>query len=664
MHRRRIIDIVALGTLVSLGIACSGKDAPNQADTAPEDQRAGPEDSESGATRSKPPPRAVHALASSGLSAQELEDFYHLPEGSEVLPVTWLFALKDADTGKPFLTNPERFGFLGDPNSKTGVPVGMTADVPDDTSIFGGAKLAGFNCAACHVGELSYRGSSLRIVGAPNLLDIKAFYESLYRSVEATLKDSAKAFAFVSDVFRYEEPAGAAGKALSAEPVDKKRPPVTLAQAAPAPKSNSTESSGVWKTMPDLGKLEALGPLEKELSKALRQIHSDEMKPAPKGPQPKQGKTQGITMPKTELLSKELNAVLRMAVAPESPLANLPEAQRQGAITRLLSEFRRNVSLLKNRVAILQTLAQLDVTQTRAGYGRIDAFGTARNLLFPKFAAPSQSPVSYPHLFNLPDIVWFHWDANMNSAIERNMGQALGLGATMNGDFQSTLLPSNIHRLEQISLKLKPPAWPEDMLGPIDRARAANGAAVFQKYCAGCHGPDVAKQDKVIALSEIGTDPNRANSFADTAGNWAFVTALGGALGKAKAKAYERAKITAAEASDIETGQLPVVWRTPRGYPNRPLRGIWATAPYLHNGSVPTIYDLLLPENERPVKFGAGSREYDPEKLGYRSEIGPKSFLFDAAQPGNSNKGHSGPAFGTGITSEERAALIEYMKTL
>jgi hypothetical protein len=174
----------------------------------------------------------------------------------------------------------------------------------------------------------------------------------------------------------------------------------------------------------------------------------------------------------------------------------------------------------------------------------------------------------------------------------------------------------------------------------------------------------VAKQDKVIPLTEIGTDPNRANSFADKVGDWAFVTALGGALAKAKPKAYARAKITAAEAAEIEAGQLPVVWRTPRGYPNRPLAGIWATAPYLHNGSVPTIHDLLLPENERPVKFGVGSREYDPEKLGYETEIGPKQFTFDVAQPGNSNKGHSGPAYGTEITSEERRDLIEYMKKL
>ena len=88
-------------------------------------------------------------------------------------------------------------------------------------------------------------------------------------------------------------------------------------------------------------------------------------------------------------------------------------------------------------------------------------------------------------------------------------------------------------------------------------------------------------------------------------------------------------------------------WLTTLGYVARPLEGIWATAPYLHNGSVPTLDDLLKPEDERPICFPVGHREYDPVKLGYVSEftkVPPaehsRVFVYDTRIDGNSNRGH------------------------
>jgi hypothetical protein len=99
-------------------------------------------------------------------------------------------------------------------------------------------------------------------------------------------------------------------------------------------------------------------------------------------------------------------------------------------------------------------------------------------------------------------------------------------------------------------------------------------------------------------------------------------------------------------------------------YKARPLDGIWATAPYLHNGSVPTLYDLLLPAAERPKSFNVGTREYDPAKVGYVSApTAPgNGFTFDTTKRGNSNVGHDYQV-GT-LTEEQRLALVEYMKTL
>jgi hypothetical protein len=95
-------------------------------------------------------------------------------------------------------------------------------------------------------------------------------------------------------------------------------------------------------------------------------------------------------------------------------------------------------------------------------------------------------------------------------------------------------------------------------------------------------------------------------------------------------------------------------------YPAKPLVGIWATAPYLHNGSVPTIWHLLMPQSKRPPKFKVGHRDYDPKNLGY-VVITEGGRLFDTSLSGNLNTGHE---YGINLTENEKRALIEYLKSL
>jgi hypothetical protein len=114
--------------------------------------------------------------------------------------------------------------------------------------------------------------------------------------------------------------------------------------------------------------------------------------------------------------------------------------------------------------------------------------------------------------------------------------------------------------------------------------------------------------------------------------------------------------------------------RAPLAYKVRPLNGVWATPPYLHNGSVPNVYALLSPVSERPAKFYLGNREYDPVNVGYRTDKIDGGFEFDTSLRGNHNTGHEfkGAAgdksqdgvIGPGLTPEERRALVEYIKTL
>jgi hypothetical protein len=106
------------------------------------------------------------------------------------------------------------------------------------------------------------------------------------------------------------------------------------------------------------------------------------------------------------------------------------------------------------------------------------------------------------------------------------------------------------------------------------------------------------------------------------------------------------------------------------GYANSPLDGIWLRAPYLHNGSVPTLRDLLEPSDKRPKTFYRGHDVYDQRKVGFVGDVaeekGKKFFLFDTdetKEPGNSNKGHEGKRFGTELSDTEKDVLVEYLKT-
>jgi hypothetical protein len=96
-------------------------------------------------------------------------------------------------------------------------------------------------------------------------------------------------------------------------------------------------------------------------------------------------------------------------------------------------------------------------------------------------------------------------------------------------------------------------------------------------------------------------------------------------------------------------------------YKAKPLAGVWATAPYLHNGSVPNLYQLLLPPGRRQRTFYVGSRTFDPKRVGLLTRKSPGAFLFDTGLPGNSNAGHT---YGTDLTDEQRWDLLEYLKTL
>ena len=172
--------------------------------------------------------------------------------------------------------------------------------------------------------------------------------------------------------------------------------------------------------------------------------------------------------------------------------------------------------------------------------------------------------------------------------------------------------------------------------------------------------------DSELLKECAGVKPGKAftgNSFAST---------VKLAVDSIKQKAYAAAGIDRAEQQLMEdfAQRGSPAWRDtlldtepPYGpYAARPLYGIWAATPYLHNGSVPTLYDLLLPPEQRPKTFALGGREYDPVKVGFAvgTACSQQDCLVDTTRTGDGNGGHG---WGTDLTEPDRMALLEYLKT-
>jgi len=530
-----------------------------------------------------------------GWTPQERAEYHHLSEGSELMPYALLANLQDAGTGKPFLENMERFGFIPDvANASTnprGLPIGLTAGHSRNID-HAGLEVVGFNCAGCHVTAVTYKDRKLLIDGAPSHVDLQGYQVAFKKSFEATMRDPVKLAALVVAFNRTL----LGGDSLGSE------------GASDYSSDAAAKNAGDVKAAPTA-------------DRSFRSTSSQKADAA--------------------------DPAARMRA--ESPVAR----------------FRTTVALLKAQLAYVEH-GNLLLDGTEPGPGRVDAFGAARNLLFPKDAMRMQSPVSFPFIWDVPDTtqqrsdadaVWIHYDANTNSILERNIGQALGMGAVFDPKtYESTLRIENLHRLEVLTHKLSAPKWPADVLGPIDEAKARAGEKVFNDLCRDCH------QNRVYALTDVGTDPQRANSFGQpvaSAGGKPFPNAVQPILDGLKARAYQDDGVSPAEQATMDAPK--VIWRATGQYMARPLTGVWATAPYLHNGSVPTLWDLLHPD-QRPKKFVTGGTEYDPAKVGYATT--GAGWTFDTSQPGNSNIGHIGDKYGTNLSEEQKAALLEYLKKI
>jgi mono/diheme cytochrome c family protein len=232
-------------------------------------------------------------------------------------------------------------------------------------------------------------------------------------------------------------------------------------------------------------------------------------------------------------------------------------------------------------------------TPPASGPGRNDAFGLLSAVLF--HAPQPPAPVKYGLVWNLAKRTWVHWDGNTRSPIGRNLLASLGLGAPLIGR-HGELDYALVARQTAISENILPPQYPFE----IDRPAAELGAKLYATNCASCHdGGDT--DQRLHQIAEIGTDPMRARLFNETqAGRF------NGFLMTLETPGYAPPKTEAI--------------RSTQKYWAPDLAGVWARSPYLHNGSVRTMAELLTKPAARATTFHRGSKSFDTTALGYADE--------------------------------------------
>jgi len=365
------------------------------------------------------------------------------------------------------------------------------------------------------------------------------------------------------------------------------------------------------------------------------------------------------------------------------------------------------------------------------GYGRLDALNRIGNQVFsidlkkPENYAGSSAPVHFPRIWNTPWFDWVQYNGSIMQPMVRNAGEALGVSAEINltdpskGLYKSSVDVQSLYDMEQMIKGdappnpkdgfsgLRSPKWPNDILPPIDRKLAAQGGELYKTHCQECHRPPVTSaafydfnnkdwwtkneagepilKIENIPIAHVGTDSAQAADMLNRTvalpahleiKDTRFGFALKYVVENTVKSIYDQHKplLSAADRQRMN-GNMPNEIQAELAYKVRPLNGVWATPPYLHNGSVPNVYSLLSPVEERPKKFYLGNREYDPVNLGYKYDKIANGFEFDTSIRGNSNKGHEFSkefrkdkeitgVIGPALSPDERKAIIEFLKTL
>lgn len=627
-----------------------------------------------------------------GWSQGESAWFYTVNQGSDLLPYDFFLALQSAGSQQLLRSdeNIARWRYLpqaASPRNPDALPVGFAKDE------YQGREYLGLTCSACHTAQLDYKGVAVRIDGGPALSDMQGFLRDLRAALDATTQLDANGRCRNDVCKRF------VGRVLA---LDHYRNELEITRDLVAARQRVILDALANRSPIDYGygRLDAFGRIynrvlgrvlgKKQLADLLPDVYDEE------------------TLP---LVRKALKPVLDESTeddgaAIQRALPLLSEPLRQQLVEKVFNPSSAPVSY-----PFLWDTPQHDFVQWN---------GIVSNGYFGPIARNAGEVIG---VFGSLD-----WKEKRGQSIFATIGgQTLG---EHHISYESSVYVHNLRRIESQLTTLRSPQWPEGLFGRIDRERVRKGEVLFATHCVSCHAEiDRAAPDRRVVASMskfdvIGTDRTMAensirhsgysgmlrNQYVDWPGVGSILidrrAPVAALLTKTTqgvvAEPYPNANVfrrvsdwlvdlgyaffgneihPSIKHGKYQPDSTAEPFASLLSYKGRSLNGIWATAPYLHNGSIPTLYDLLLPERRegdpdgdeyRPSTFVTGSREFDPTKVGFVSE-GYDGFRFDTSLPGNRNSGHE---YGTlrdetlsprglrPLTKEERLDLLEYMKSL
>ena len=563
-------------------------------------------------------------------NADERQEFYTTTQGSRIMPYKWFVALETADGTDSFLRNRiPALGYISNPkssNNPDSLPVGYVKD----TDMAGGEWM-GLNCSACHTNQIAIGNAVYQIDGAPTLADMWGMLEGLDESISATRADAAK-------YERFERKVLGTNTSRSKRKLLKEE----FAKFALYWKGfvNDSRVTHPW----GRARLDAFGMIfNRVLAIDLKKPINSRPPDAP------------VSYPFLWGTSFEDR------VQWNGSAENHNDVERLGRnVGEVLGVFGEATFEPKRRTAtFVKTTSTVRTSAKRLNQVKLE--NLLKKLWSPNYPGPiNQSKMQAGKVLFDRHCVSCH-EVVPHGQQDRRVNVVMTLQSEVKTD------PKMVENA----------ALGEDAdMGPLRkvvgfRRKMPRGEALQRLVKLAIISPyrDVSKSDSLIGtiLSNDLFEPDEIAAFLSemdlgsteeklTVAARKLVEKFDGRLEKyfedlSKAKKWDKEHATN---SDVES---PAVL----AYKARPLDGIWATAPYLHNGSVPNLYELLLPGDKRTKTFHVGSNKFDSEKVGFSTNEDKGTTLFDTSLEGNSNAGHD--MYGE-FDHDERMQLVEYMKSL
>lgn len=582
-----------------------------------------------------------------GWNDEQRHRFYYLSQGSQLVPYTWFINLELPGSDELFKSDRHMaaLGCITQPpgdRNPDGLPIGFVKDSNPSSISMKAAFLGpeynkdhypnendwlGLSCAACHTADLSYKGKVIRIDGGAAMADIESFLTTLAASMRATASDDAKFAAFEN---RIREASGD-----GAVPPREEFESYTTVIENLVKRNKAPHKYG-------LARLDAFGAILNQITAAALKIPENRRPSSAPVSYPFLWDTphmDWVQWNSSAEIPIERNVGEVLGVFAHFKLTDSPdEGYASSARLDYLHDLEVSLRDLKAPVWPAEYFGEIDDAKAAAGKKLFatncrkchNSRGEDGNF---EMTAPNTAGTSYIKTKSVPfnEIGTDPW---------------MVLNVATRTAKPGILASAVAKRVEE--LKKKGP----DGISPLDRI---NGLRVQL----GMPAADFS-QEVPAAILLSATEHGVTKHYLD--------------------KSFENLTPEQMHAIELDLrGGHPPGKDNPKphgglGYKARPLNGVWATAPFLHNGSVPNLWELLQPEDERIKSFHVGSREFDPKHVGLSMEAVPGSFHFQTLSedgtpiPGNSNRGHSGDghtgADGISFTDEERWAIIEYIKTL